>query len=262
MTESTLARRTALVTGGGRGIGAAVAEQLAAEGAAKIILVSRSVAELEATAERVRAVGPADVTTLPVDLSQPSGVDVVVAASIGSGATVDVLISAAAVVAPLGPTPSLRSHEVRASLDLNVTAPILLAGALLPRMIEQGFGRVVNVSSGVVAHPASMIGGNVYATSKAALEAHTLNLAAELAGTGATANVYRPGTVDTAMQGWIREQDPDRIGRGLHDRFVGMRDSGALITPQESAAALVARLVRDPDANGVVWDVADPVEAH
>jgi NAD(P)-dependent dehydrogenase (short-subunit alcohol dehydrogenase family) len=107
-----------------------------------------------------------------------------------------------------------------------------------------------------------MIGGNVYATSKAALEAHTLNLAAELAGTGATANVYRPGTVDTAMQGWIREQDPDRIGRGLHDRFVGMRDSGALITPQESAAALVARLVRDPDANGVVWDVADPVEAH
>ena len=77
-------------------------------------------------------------------------------------------------------------------------------------MIERGWGRVVNVSSGIVANPKRMIGGNAYATSKSALEAHTLNLAAELVGTGVTVNVYRPGAVDTQMQAWIRRQSGSR----------------------------------------------------
>ena len=60
-------------------------------------------------------------------------------------------------------------------------------------MLARGFGRIVNVSSGIAARPEAMIGGNAYAASKAALEAHTLNLAAEMAGSGVTVNVYRPG---------------------------------------------------------------------
>ena len=90
-------------------------------------------------------------------------------------------------------------------------------------MRERGWGRIVNVSSGIAAHPETMIGGNSYATTKAALEAHTVNLAAELAGTGVTVNIYRPGIVDTAMQTWIRSQDPARIGEQLHARFVVIR---------------------------------------
>jgi NAD(P)-dependent dehydrogenase (short-subunit alcohol dehydrogenase family) len=68
-------------------------------------------------------------------------------------------------------------------------------------MLDAGWGRVVNVSSGIVAHPAGMVRGNAYATTKAALEAHTVNLAAELPGTGVTVNVYRPGGVDTRRRG-------------------------------------------------------------
>jgi 3-oxoacyl-[acyl-carrier protein] reductase len=100
-----------------------------------------------------------------------------------------------------------------------------------------------------------MIGGTVYAATKAALEAHTLNLAAELAGTGVTVNAYRPGGVDTAMQAWIRGQDPERIGAGLHEQFARSHASGRLLTPERSAASLIARL--GTDATGQVWDVAD-----
>jgi NAD(P)-dependent dehydrogenase (short-subunit alcohol dehydrogenase family) len=76
------------------------------------------------------------------------------------------------------------------------------------------WGRVVNVSGGIVARLTSW-----FAANKTALEAHTVNLAAELRGTGVTVNAYRPGSVDTAMRAWIREQDPGHIRAALHTRF-------------------------------------------
>ena len=86
-----------------------------------------------------------------------------------------------------------------------------------------------------------------------------MNLAAELRGTGVTANVFRPGRVDTAMQEWIRGQDPDRIGAALHGRFARMFSERALITPEQSAHALLARL--EGPQTGAVWDVDDPATA-
>jgi NAD(P)-dependent dehydrogenase (short-subunit alcohol dehydrogenase family) len=99
-----------------------------------------------------------------------------------------------------------------------------------------------------------MIRGNAYAATKSALEAHTLNLAAELRGTGVTVNAYRPGGVDTAMQAWIREQDPERIGAGLHERFSKSFAEGALITPEHSASVLLALLAGS--GTGAIWDVS------
>ena len=96
-------------------------------------------------------------------------------------------------------------------------------------MLDAVWGRVVNISSGIVAYPAGLVRGNAYATTKAALEAHTVNLAAELRDTGVTVNAYRPGGVDTAMQAWIRQQDPERIG-ALHERFNRNFAEGTLIT--------------------------------
>jgi 3-oxoacyl-[acyl-carrier protein] reductase len=121
-------------------------------------------------------------------------------------------------------------------------------------MLDAGWGRVVNVSSGIVASPAGMVRGNAYAATKAALEAHTVNLAAELAGIGVTVNAYRPDGVDTAMQAWIRQQDPGRIGTGLHERFTRNYAEGTLITPEHSAGVLLARLAGDD--TGTVWDVS------
>lgn len=78
-----------------------------------------------------------------------------------------------------------------------------------------------------------MIGGNASVTTKAALEAHTVNLGAELAGGGLTVNAFRPGTVDTAMQTSYLSQ-------------------GKLITPDQAASALLAHLLTD-DATGQLW---------
>ncbi len=165
---------------------------------------------------------------------------------------VSILISNAAVVWPLGPTVTVTLAEWQAAFAVNVGAVVQLSTALLPPMLEQG-GRIVNVSGGIAAHPAGMIGGNAYATTKAALEAHTINLAAELAGSGVTVNVYRPGSVDTAMQAWIRAQSPEKIGAPLHERFARSYEEGSLITAGQSARSLMDHLASD--ATGEIWNV-------
>jgi NAD(P)-dependent dehydrogenase (short-subunit alcohol dehydrogenase family) len=129
-------------------------------------------------------------------------------------------------------------------------------------MLAAGWGRIVSVLSGIVASPGSMIGGNAYAATKAALEAHSRNLAAELAGTGVTVNVYRPGGVDTAMQAWIRSQDPARIGTAPHERFRRSYAEGSLLTPDASAAALLGHLLgADGERTGAIWNLSDTVSA-
>ena len=83
---------------------------------------------------------------------------------------------------------------------------------------------------------------------------------AELRGTGVTVHAYRPGGVDTAMQAWIRQQDPERVGTALHVRFNRSYADGALITPERSAAPLIGYL--SGDDTGAIWDVgAAPVRS-
>lgn len=246
--------RTALVTGAGRGIGRAIALGLAADGA-RVALLARSVDQLVEVATAASA-AEGSALVVPTDVGDPESVYKAVAAVLAEFGTVDILINEAAVVAPLGPTVNVDADEWDLAFAVNVAGPLRLTQAVLPGMIERGWGRIANVSSGIAAHPAAMIGMNAYAASKSALEAHTVNLAAELAGTGVTANVFRPGSVDTAMQGWIRNQPAEEIGAALHERFIKSYERGTLLTPERSAQSLLARLASDD--TGLVWSVDDP----
>ena len=255
-----LAGKTALITGAGRGIGRATALGLADAGV-YVILLARTAGQLDETRARLRERGvPAQaIVVVPADLADEDQRSHALSTVLAAG-HVDILVNNAATVEPLGPTAGITAGDLRLAFEVNVVAPAALTAAVLPGMLQAGWGRVVNVSSGIVANPAGMIRGNAYATTKAALEAHTVNLAAELRGTGVTVNAYRPGGVDTAMQAWIRRQDPGRIGAGLHERFNRNYAEGSLITPEHSAAVLLAHLAGDD--TGTIWDVgAAPVRA-
>ena len=249
------AGKTALITGAGRGIGRAIALGLADAGAG-LILLARSAGQLDETRAMLlhRGAEAARIQVVVADLGDEEQRDHAAGPAI-EAARVDILINNAATVEPLGLTAAIPAAELRRAFELNVIAPVALTAAVLPGMLDAGWGRIVNVSSGIVDRPGFMVGGNAYAATKAALEAHTVNLAAELRGTGVTVNAYRPGGVDTAMQAWIREQDPDRIGAALHTRFNQSFTEGALITPERSAAALIAHL--GGDDSGSIWDVSD-----
>ena len=253
-TNATLTNRIALVTGGGRGIGRAISLELAERGA-RVAVLARSADQVRETAARITGSG-GQALALPANLSDPDQVAAALDAIRQRWGAIEVLINNAAIVWPIGPSASTDASQWATSIAINLTAAAGLSFTVLPGMLAQGWGRIVNVSSGIAANPVAMLRANAYVTSKAALEAHTLNLAAELEGTGVTVNVYRPGGVDTAMQAWIRKQDPEKIGAALHQRFAENYQQGTLITPAQSASSLLTRL--PSPATGQIWDVSDP----
>jgi NAD(P)-dependent dehydrogenase (short-subunit alcohol dehydrogenase family) len=245
--------RTALVTGSGRGIGRAIALELAT-GGVQVALLARTLDQLNEVAAAVSIAG-GSALVVPTDVGDPAAVDHAVAKVLAEFGAVDILVNDAAVVAPIGPTAAVDADAWTTALAVNVVGPFRLAQAVLPGMVARRWGRIANVSSAIAAHPTAMIGMNAYAASKSALEAHTLNLAAEVAGTGVTVNVFRPGSVDTAMQGWIRSQPAEEIGVALHERFVESYERGSLLTPEQSARSLLVKLASE--ATGQIWSVED-----
>jgi 3-oxoacyl-[acyl-carrier protein] reductase len=159
--------KTALVTGAGRGIGRAIALGLARSGA-QLALVARSRDELDQTAGQVQGLG-GKALVIPADVGDPGQLTAAAGRARAELGDVDVLINNAAVVAPLGASPGIERAQWAAAIGVNVVAVANLSFLLLPAMIANGWGRIVNISSGIAAHPAGML--RAYATSKAALEA-------------------------------------------------------------------------------------------
>jgi NAD(P)-dependent dehydrogenase (short-subunit alcohol dehydrogenase family) len=198
-------KRTALVTGGNRGIGLAAARQLAEKGYA-VLLGSRDPKDGEEAAETLRRPG-SDVSTVRVDLSDAATLDAAVEEIEGSGRPVDVLINNAGVLhekALLEHTDS----EIADSIAVHLTGPLRLLRSLAPKMVARGYGRVVNVSSGWGAFAEGMGGPGLYGVTKAALNALTVRLAKELPPT-VKVNAMCPGWVRTRMGGEGATRTPD-----------------------------------------------------
>jgi NAD(P)-dependent dehydrogenase (short-subunit alcohol dehydrogenase family) len=246
----TLTGKRALVTGAGRGIGQAIARRLA-EAGVRTAVVARSETQLAETVGLIHDRG-GEALAATADLADPTAVPALLERVTAELGPIDLLINNAATIAPLSPSTSVDPDAWAEAFALNVIAPATLTFAVLPGMLAASWGRIVNVSSSVVASPGGLIGGNAYVSTKAALEGHSLNLAAELAGTGVTVNVYRPGSVDTAMQASIRADGRGRLDDATHDRFLANVAEDRLITPAQSARALVDHL--GGDESGQIWN--------
>jgi citronellol/citronellal dehydrogenase len=197
--------RNAVVTGASRGIGAAIAERLSAEGA-NVVVVARTVSRhdhlagsLNETLERCRRYGT-QVEAVPADLSDPDGAAAVIPRALGLlGGRLDILVNnaAAAIYASMLDYPGRRAHVV---FEVNVHAPMVLIQAVLPGMLERGDGWIVNVSS-ATARPTpgppfrtGSVGAQigVYGSAKAALNRMTNAFAVELFGRGVRVNTVEP----------------------------------------------------------------------
>jgi NAD(P)-dependent dehydrogenase (short-subunit alcohol dehydrogenase family) len=203
MAGKKLQGQVAIITGGGRGIGAAAAARLAAAGAS-VVLTARSEEEVEAVAARLRqAKGRA--IAVPGDLTDPEVVEEVVESALDQFGRVDILVNNAGVIWPLEEAADADPDEWAYNIATNLIAPFTLVRNVLPLLHEQGYGRILNISSDAALTPVS--GASAYCAAKAGLDMFSRVLAQELAGSRVTVNTLYPGHVDTAMQEDIRSVD-------------------------------------------------------
>lgn len=249
---SELNGKIALVTGGGRGIGRAIALELAQAGC-DVALLARTREQVEAVTAEIRALGRRS-SAIAADVANTQQVRQALIEVRNALGPISILINNAAVVGPLGPTVGVDPDAWAQTIAINLTGAFRLIHACLPTMLSQGWGRIINISSGAATAP-GMSRGNAYAVSKAGLEIMTVNLAIEIAGSGVTVNAVRPGIVDTAMQAHIRSLPAEQVGKKVFEQFDTNYREGRLQNPT-LPARLVVNLI-STDATGEVISIND-----
>lgn len=224
----SLEGKTALVTGGSRGIGRAIAELFAATGA-RVVLSSRTQADLDPVAASIRARGGrADV--IVADVGKIDEVESLLAELTRRDLAVDILVNNAGIMPVVeGSFSEATPESWHHVMDVNLRGPFLLSVRLGQRMAERGTGAIINVSSVAATRPAPSLGP--YCVSKAGLNTLTQVLAKELGPRGVRVNTLACGLVQSAI-GDVTIQNPEAHAFVLENTPLGRHGQ-----PQEIAAA-------------------------
>jgi NAD(P)-dependent dehydrogenase (short-subunit alcohol dehydrogenase family) len=222
--------QVAVITGGGRGIGAAAAQRLATAGA-NVVLTARSEEQIQTVADQIRTAGGRAIA-VAADVSDLEQVEEVMESALDQFNRVDIVINNAGVIWPMEEIADVDPEEWAYAIHVNLVGAFYVAHNALPLMLDQGYGRILNITSGAAHSP--IVGASAYCASKAGLDMLTQTLAKEVEGTGVTINGLSPGMVDTEMQADIRSVDTEE-SRLDFTYWHETHEKGALIPPAEIA---------------------------
>ena len=225
MNQVDLKGRVAVITGGAQGIGLATAQRMGASGAT-VVLWDIDAARLADAVQALAAQGP--VSSDVVELTDESSVAAATAAAIARHGRIDILVNNAGITGGNAPTWELEPTVWRQVIEVNLIAPYLTCRAVVPQMIAQGYGRIVNIAS--VAGKEGNPNASHYSASKAGLIGLTKSLGKELATKGVLVNAVAPAAARTAI---FDQMKPEHIafmlGKIPMGRFVEVAEVAAMV---------------------------------
>jgi NAD(P)-dependent dehydrogenase (short-subunit alcohol dehydrogenase family) len=230
-----LAGKVAIVTGGSRGIGFAMARALGAEGA-RIAIASRTAAELEEARSKLEGMR-VEALAQRVDVACFDDVRALVEAVTSRWNRIDVLVNNAGVMGAIGRLDECDIAAWKMAIEVNLFGTMHACRAVLPHMRAMGRGTIINVAGAGVGGPAVAPRVSAYASSKAAIVQFTEALAREVQADGVHVNAVSPGAVVTEMTAAVIAAGADKVGAELHQRTLEQRASGG------ESPELAARLV-------------------
>jgi len=256
-----LAGKAAIITGAGRGIGKAIALAFANEGA-DMLVASRTLSEVMATAEEARALGRHAVA-LEVDVSNLDDVERMVAQSLEEFGKLDILVNSAGIYGAIGPLVDNDPEKWVQTVRINLFGSFFCARAVLPFMIRQRRGKIINLSGGGASSPLPNF--SAYAASKAAIVRLTETLAEEIKGFNIQVNAIAPGGVNTRLTDEILAAGA-AAGEEMLARTRQQKETGGV--PPEKAAALAVFLASEESGGlsgrliSAVWDDWESMNKH
>ncbi len=244
MNQVDLRGRVAVITGGAQGIGYATAERMLASGA-NVVLWDIDAARLDQAVATLASRGP--VSADHVELTEEDSVAAAAAATLARHGRIDILVNNAGITGGNAPTWELDPAVWRRVVEVNLIAPFLACRAVVPQMIAQGYGRIVNIAS--VAGKEGNPNASHYSASKAGLIGLTKSLGKELATKGVLVNAVAPAAARTAI---FDQMAPEHIAFML-----GKIPMGRLVTVEE-VAAMVCWLASEESSfsTGAVFDLS------
>ena len=241
--------QVAVITGAGRGIGRAITLAYAHEGA-KLALAARSESELEEAVAAVSELG-AEAIAVPTDVTSQSDTDRLVSRVAERFGRIDVLVNNAGISGPLGPLQGNDIADWVNTINVNLTGTFLACRAVIPVMLEQSRGKIINLSGAGATNAWSNM--SAYCSSKAAVVRLTEVLAQELDGQGITVNALGPGSVHTSMWDRMTEQAADAGADFIHQLGLRVTSGGgasidecaelAVWLASEESGTLTGRLI-------------------
>jgi len=225
MNQLDLKDRVAVITGGARGIGYAIAQRALQSGAA-VCLWDIDRARAETSQRELSALGPVSVQM--VELTDVGAVQAAADGTVAAHGKIDVLVNNAGITGGNAPTWELTPETWRRVLDVNLTGSFLTCRAVVPHMIARGYGRIVNVAS--IAGKEGNPNASHYSASKAGLMALTKSLAKELAPRNIVVNCVTPAAARTEIFAQMKQEHVDyMLARIPMGRFLELEEVASLI---------------------------------